>query len=98
MESFVVGHHIFKEVWTPDIGEMLICLRERNNPHDQKAVGVFKENATGMILVGRVPREHSEELCDVLIEGGSVSCWITGKRENKRRRGLEVPCMYYTKK
>ena len=96
MDSYVVGHHHFKAVWSPVIGEDLLCFRDRNNDYDPRAVGVFKEKQDGqMKLVGRVPREHSEYLCSILADGESVRCTITGRRENKRRRGLEVPCIYH---
>ena len=95
MESFVVGHHHIKSIWTPRIGEELICIRERNNEYDPRAVGVYKETDGRIKLVGRVPREHSLFLYNILAAGGEVTCVITGKRENRRRRGLEVPCTYY---
>ena len=90
INSFVTGHHVYKAIWTPVIGEQLICLRERGNQYDAKAVGVYKND----VLVGRVPRELSTQFHDAIAQGQDVTCQITGKRENQRRRGLEVPCVY----
>ena len=49
-DSVVRGHHVFKRVWTPSIGEVL-----SDNEHDVFAVSVEK---AGMI-VGHVPHEVS---------------------------------------
>ena len=89
IDSWVVGHHVFQHVWTPTIGEVLLCQRE-TNAYDQYAVGVYRHGT----LVGRVPREHSRQLYGQLERNRMVICVITGPRENRRRRGLEVPCIY----
>ena len=34
LESCVRGHHIYKAVWSPFVGEELVCLKEDNNSHD----------------------------------------------------------------
>ena len=90
VESWVTGHHIYKKIWTPVIGEVLSCKRERGNPTDIWAVGVFKHQK----LVGHVPRELANRFSLALRDGASITARITGKRENKRRRGLEVPVTY----
>ena len=36
----VQGHHVYKEDWTPVIGEVLSCEREIGNRHDPQAVAV----------------------------------------------------------
>jgi len=55
IESSVRGHHVFKDQWTPSIGEELQTTRELTNAHDSFAVAVPKEGNT----VGHVPREIS---------------------------------------
>ena len=40
IESFVRGHHVYKEIWTPVIGEDLMC--ESSNSVDPYAVAVIK--------------------------------------------------------
>ena len=32
------------------------------------------------------------------LRGGTIKCEITGKRQNKRGNGLEVPCKYIVKR
>ena len=55
-ESAVRGHHIYKEVWSSVVGELLPVLQEsRVNVHDRRAVAVFRDG----IIVGHVPRELS---------------------------------------
>ena len=54
-ESIVRGHHIYKEVWSPVVGELLPVLQESNNVHDRRAVAVFRDGNIG----GHIPRELS---------------------------------------
>jgi hypothetical protein len=84
----VRGHHIYKEVWTPFIGEELCLQQERYNTHDRFAVTLMK----GSNIVGRVPREISRAYWKFLEKGGNIKCEVTGKR--KLGKGLEVPCIY----
>ena len=30
------GCHVYKEVWSPDIGESFMCFDEKENVHDSK--------------------------------------------------------------
>ena len=41
MESVVRGHHIYKNVWTPFVGEVLHVEQEAHNPEDCFAVAVL---------------------------------------------------------
>ena len=52
-ESIVRGHHIYKEVWSPVVGEPLPVLQESIIVHDRRAVAVFRDGT----IVGHVPRE-----------------------------------------
>ena len=52
------GHHVYKEMWTPQIGETLYCKNDNRQEalqFDKHAVGVFKDD----VLVGHVPIEVS---------------------------------------
>ena len=42
-ESVVRGHHVYKAIWTPVIGEELEVRTEDDNDHDQHAVAVVKD-------------------------------------------------------
>ena len=55
MESCIHRFHIYKEVWTPFIGERLGCAREKSNREDPFAVAMKRGTET----VGHVPRTIS---------------------------------------
>ena len=52
-ESIVHGHHAYKAVWSPYIGEELLVQCEVDIIQDDFAVAIMK---TGMII-GHVPQE-----------------------------------------
>lgn len=92
IESSTRGHHIYKESWTPMIGEELQTVQERDNDHDPYAVAVVKEGVT----VGHVPRKISR-LCWYFLERhNTITCRITDKRQiaSVPGKGLEVPCIF----
>ena len=84
----VRGHHVYKSVWHPVLGEQLTLERENSNSHDRHAVSVMKDGT----IVGHVPRELSSAYYHFLRHGGTISCEVTGRR--KHGIGLEVPCLY----
>jgi len=86
-ESVVRGH-IYKDIWTPLIGEILFCDREEGNSEDSFAISVIKDGN----IVGHVPREASRIVWYFIEHGGSIDCHITGWR--KHGKGLVVPCAY----
>ena len=88
VESVVRGHHIYKTIWTPYIGEKLPLDAEDNNLHDRHAVAVIR-NGT---VVGYMPRNLLPLSWFFFKNGGSIDCEITGHR--KCGNGLEVPCKY----
>ena len=89
-QSYITGHHICKNIWTPILEEKLATVKEKNNPHDKFAVAVVKDDQ----IVGHMPKDISKLCASVLLSGGKINCTVTGKRENKRKNGLEVPCGY----
>ena len=87
VQSVVRGHHIYKQIWTPTIGEELSVEYEgQRNQHDRFAVAVRK----GGITVGHVPRDLSRTFYFFLQRrGSSITCTV-----NRHRQfvvGLEVP-------
>ena len=77
-ESVIRGHHIYKTVWKPEIGERLACKKD-----DRKEAALYDENATGVykqlevdqkpefILVGHLPMELSFLGTGHKVQGGS---------------------------
>ena len=92
-ESFITGHHIYKEIWGPTLNELLICEREPESTFDRNAVKVLK----GEDVVGHIPKQFSKTCNFILLAGGKISATVTGPRQNKRKNGLEVPCLYHVK-
>ena len=84
--SFVRGHHVYKDEWTPTVGESLNCVREPLNEKDMRDDKV----------VGHVPLSYSRCVSQFLeISSSTVTCTVTGKRVNGGGGyGLEVPCQY----
>ena len=41
VDSIVRKYHVFKEIWTPFIGEDLECKRDVSNTRDAYAVGIM---------------------------------------------------------
>ena len=87
-ESVVRGHHIYKDIWTPLIGEILFCDREEDNSEDSFAISVIKDGN----IVGHAPREESRIVWYFIEHGVSIDCRIIGRR--KYGKGLVVPCAY----
>ena len=54
-ESIVCGHHVYKAVWSPYIGEKLLVECEVHNIQDDFAVAILKNS----MIVGHMPREIS---------------------------------------
>ena len=52
-ESVVRGHHVYKGIWNPTVGEELEACREPENAHDRHAVALKKAGE----IVGHVPHE-----------------------------------------
>ena len=86
--SVVRGHHVYKAVWTPFVGETLTVHEEADNDHDAFAVSVKKSE----MIVGHVPRSVSQIFTFFMRHGGTITCEVTGHR--KFGNGLEVPCCY----
>ena len=52
LESIIRGHHIYKQIWWPLVGEILTLEREEGRNHDNFTVSLLK-NAT---VIGHVLR------------------------------------------
>ena len=55
-DSVIRGHHIYKKVWMPSVGEVLLLVKEEGNEHDRFAVSVMKDR----FIIGHAPRELSK--------------------------------------
>ena len=66
VHSVVRGHHVYKKIWTPYLGENLDLHPEVGNKYNRFAVVVIAQLPTGAQMVGRVPIELSERFCKFL--------------------------------
>ena len=44
-ESVIRGHHVYKNAWTPRVGEILQVRQEAGNSHDKRAVALLQNEA-----------------------------------------------------
>ena len=52
-QTAIRGHHIYKDVWVPCIGQNLICktdTQEEPMEYDKNAIGVFKSDDTETLV------------------------------------------------
>ena len=92
--SVIRGHHIYKSMWTPTLGEKLNCReddRKEAKQHDEYPIGTYLEAYTGSELVGYVPMELSYLIYTFLRanDDNEVSAKVTGSR--RLENGLVVP-------
>ena len=74
------GHHVYKDEWTPTVGESLNCGQEPLNEKDKTAVAVMRDDK----LVSHVPLSFSRCGSQYLeISSSTVTCTVTGKRVNR---------------
>ena len=91
-------HHIYKDCWSPVIGEELNCKadpRKEAQTYDKHALGAYKKVEGADVLVGHVPIELSSLLLFFLAAGDKknlLKAEVVGKR--KREIGLVVPVKY----
>ena len=45
-ESVTRDHHVFKSIWSPWMGEVLLVSQETGNTHDRQAVALLKADRT----------------------------------------------------
>ena len=51
-ESSIRGYHVYKSIWSLEIGERFLIKKEHNYSHDRFAVAVMKDKLT----VGHIPK------------------------------------------
>ena len=91
-ENCIRGFHVYKEIWTPEIGENFHCTQESDNREDPFAVAVRKGSDT----VGHVPQKISC-ICSLFLQNcGSLTCLITGDKRvswDLLQGDLEIPSL-----
>ena len=93
-ESCVCGFHVYKDIWSPEIGDMMACQLEFGNIHGPYAVSIVTSNGN---TVGHVPRTISTACTFFIRRGGTIICQVTGQKRYSSdlvQGGLEIPCIY----
>ena len=96
--SAIRGHHVYKSMWPPFVGEHLEIERENSNAHHRFAIAVIKVCPTRITptIIGHFPREISNIIWHFLSCGREGKC-VPVVAERRRHSslvqgGLEVPC------
>ena len=76
MDSCFQGHHVFKNIWTPTLGEQLPRKREICDNKDWYVAAALRDRTT----VGHVSRKISAACTLFLQREGSNYCVLTKKR------------------
>ena len=90
--SYARGYHAYMKIWNPNDGEVLVCTRETDNPHDNYAASIICNS----YVIGHVPLGLSRTFSNFLsLPASTMLCIVTGKRLNRGTGlGLEIPVMY----
>ena len=92
LNSYARGYHAYMKIWNPVDGEVLVCTRETDKPHDNYAVSIIRNS----YVVGHVPLGLSKTFSNFLsVPASTMLCIVTRKILN-RGAGLrlEIPVMY----
>ena len=84
LETFIKGHHVYKDIWTPKQGEQLDVLMEPDNRMDKFAVCVkINEKIVGHLKKG-TSGKFAKTIFYFLCSYAYSSAWakVTGKRCN----------------
>lgn len=68
--SYITGHHVYKFVWTPFIGEELCLEAKDSNQHDKSTVAIITNDE----VVGHIPCSFSKVSWHFLKHGGQMNC------------------------
>ena len=93
--SEVMGFHVYKEIWSPSIGDILTAQQQPENAKDRFAVVVINDGKeVGHLPIGKSGR-FAKTIHFFLRASVENNCevTITGKAENKGdSKGMFVPC------
>ena len=74
-KKWITGYHIYQDIWTPKIGEILTCEVDPTNPPNSYTVSVISDGE----LVRYVPRNIiSETFTNILLDDGKLELTVHG--------------------
>ena len=68
---------MYKEIWSPFIGDTFISKHERGNAHDRYAMAIVPDD---MKRKRTVPKDISKICCLFVFRGGTITGRVTGAR------------------
>lgn len=96
-ESFIMGYHVYKTIWTPFEGEELTAIMEPQNIEDKFAVAITREEHGSP--VGHLPKGRSGRFAKTIFyflranDLNTCTLVVTGKVVNEGDgKGMKVPC------
>lgn len=96
IEAFVMGYHVYKNTWTPFVGEALDVAMQPDNKMDKYAVAIFQERKNKVI--GHLPLGKSGKFAKTIFyflkadKENKCKVVVTGKVVNKNDGlGMKVP-------
>ena len=96
-QSFARGYHVYMDIWTPLVGEMLKCMHEPSNEVDENAIAIVRTDSLRKeSIVGHMPQNISK-ICMLFLKvpNTSITAEVVGERLNRGGGyGLEIPVMY----
>ena len=94
VESCVQGFHVYGNVWTPKVGDLIDYEQESGNLNVAYAVAI----KNGVNVIGHIPRKLLAACLLILCLGGAMSCEITDNHHRYSadlpHGGLEIPCKF----
>ena len=96
IEAFVMGHHLYKQTWTPFVGEKLDAAMQPSNIKGKYAVAIFqggRNKVIGHLLLGKSGK-FAKKIFYFLKAAKENRCQIIvlGKVVNKKDGlGMKVP-------
>ena len=91
IDSAIQGFHVYKSLWTLEIGKELSTVQETSNTHHHFAVAIRK----GTLTIGHVPAGISKVCWFFLRRGGTIKCRVSTNRHRHlplEQGGLKVSC------
>ena len=89
----VRGFNVYKINWKPQVGELLKCAHEVDNPYDMFSMKICKPDSNE--IVGHLPMEISWITKFIFNRGPVCTIKIRGKHYRRSplvQSGLEIPC------
>ena len=97
VKGSVRGHHVYKYIWSPCVGEQFETFCEEDNEHDKYAVAVHLKNS--LTVVGHIPKEITRTCHFFIKNKGEITGEVSGRRQRCTAAcgDLEVPylLMFY---